>query len=48
LRNRTGYLKQGEALGGKALVPPVEIPMGACAWMKDPDGNAVGLWKART
>jgi predicted enzyme related to lactoylglutathione lyase len=33
------------ALGGKMLVPPVAIPGGTFAWIGDPDGNTVGLWK---
>lgn len=34
-------------LGGKQVVPPTDIPgMGAFAWIKDPEGNIVGLWKA--
>ena len=37
------YLAKAEALGGKTLVPPVEIPTGRFAWMADPDGNVVGL-----
>jgi predicted enzyme related to lactoylglutathione lyase len=41
------YLKKAEALGGKTLVPPVEIPIGTFAWMQDPDGNTVGLWKPK-
>jgi uncharacterized protein len=40
-------LKKAESLGGKMLVPPVDIPMGTFAWMQDPDGNTVGLWKAK-
>lgn len=33
-------------LGGKQLVPPTEIPgMGSFAWIADPEGNMVGLWK---
>jgi uncharacterized protein len=40
-------LKQAESLGGKTLVPPVDIPNGTFAWMQDPDGNTVGLWKAK-
>jgi predicted enzyme related to lactoylglutathione lyase len=40
-------LKQAEALGGKTLVPPVEIPAGSFAWFADPDGNAIGLWKPK-
>lgn len=42
-----GYLKKAEALGGKTLVPPVNIPTGTFAWMQDPEGNTVGLWKAK-
>jgi uncharacterized protein len=41
------YLKRAEALGGKTLVPPVEIPTGTFAWFADPDGNAIGLWKPK-
>ena len=42
----TAYLKKAEALGGKTLVPPVKIPTGTFAWMQDPEGNTVGLWKS--
>jgi uncharacterized protein len=41
------YLKKAESLGGKTLIPPVEIPTGTFAWMQDPDGNTVGLWKTK-
>ena len=41
------YLEKAKALGGKTLVPPVEIPTGTFAWMQDPEGNTVGLWKAK-
>ncbi len=41
------YLKKAEALGGKTLVPPVTIPIGTFAWMKDPERNTVGLWKSK-
>jgi uncharacterized protein len=40
------YLKKAESLGGKTLVPPVKIPTGTFAWMQDPEGNTVGLWKS--
>jgi len=40
-------LKKAEGLGGKTLVPPVEIPFGTFAWMQDPEGNTVGLWKTK-
>jgi uncharacterized protein len=39
------YLDKAAALGGKTLVPPVPIPTGTFAWMQDPEGNTVGLWK---
>ena len=32
-------------LGGKKLVGPVTIPTGTFAWVRDPEGNVVGLWK---
>jgi len=41
------YLDKAKSLGGKMLVPPVEIPTGTFAWMQDPEGNTVGLWKAK-
>jgi predicted enzyme related to lactoylglutathione lyase len=41
------YLEKAKSLGGKMLVPPVEIPAGTFAWMQDPEGNTVGLWKAK-
>ena len=40
-------LKKAESLGGKTLVPAVEIPTGTFAWMQDPEGNIVGLWKTK-
>jgi uncharacterized protein len=41
------YLAKAQALGGKVLVPPVEIPTGTFAWFADPDGNTIGLWKPK-
>jgi predicted enzyme related to lactoylglutathione lyase len=41
------YLDKATALGGKTIVPPVEIPTGTFAWFADPDGNTIGLWKAK-
>ena len=41
------YLDKAGALGGKTLVPPVDIPTGTFAWLADPDGNTVGLWKPK-
>ncbi|MGA2694938.1 MAG: VOC family protein [Terriglobales bacterium] len=41
------YLDKVAALGGKMLVPPVDIPTGTFAWFADPEGNTIGLWKAK-
>ncbi|WP_371781122.1 VOC family protein [Streptosporangium subroseum] len=40
------YLDRAEALGGKRLVPPMDLPgdFGRFAIFTDPDGNQVGLW----
>ena len=40
-------LDKAAALGGKTVVPPVEIPTGTFAWFADPEGNTVGLFKPR-
>ena len=40
-------LEKAAALGGKTLVPPIDIPTGTFAWMQDPEGNTIGLWKAK-
>jgi predicted enzyme related to lactoylglutathione lyase len=39
------YLEKAAALGGKTVVPPVTIPDGTFAWLADPEGNNIGLWK---
>jgi predicted enzyme related to lactoylglutathione lyase len=41
------YLDKAAKLGGKLLVPPVEIPNGTFAWFADPEGNTIGLWKPK-
>lgn len=39
-------LDKAESLGGKTIVPPVELPgQGYFAWMADPEGNTLGLWR---
>lgn len=45
--NVQAYLNKAASLGGKTLVPPVEIPTGTFAWLQDPEGNTIGLWKAK-
>jgi uncharacterized protein len=39
------YLDRAQKLGAKTPVPPVPIPTGLFAWLQDPEGNTVGLWK---
>lgn len=40
-------LDHAAKLGGKTIVPPTEVPnMGRFAWLMDPDGNVIGIWKA--
>jgi predicted enzyme related to lactoylglutathione lyase len=41
------YLEKVQTLGGKTLVPPIEIPTGTFAWFADLDGNTIGLWKPK-
>jgi predicted enzyme related to lactoylglutathione lyase len=41
------YLAKATSLGGKTLVPPVDIPTGTFAWFADPDGSTIGLWKPK-
>lgn len=45
VENVQAYLDKAGALGGRTLVPPVPIPAGTFAWMQDPQGNTIGLWK---
>ncbi|GMU82022.1 MAG: hypothetical protein AMXMBFR47_18930 [Planctomycetota bacterium] len=45
--NLEATIAQATKLGGKSVVPPTEVPgMGHFAWITDPEGNCVGLWKA--
>jgi len=40
------YLNKAAGLGGQMVVPATEVPgMGSFAWVKDPEGTMVGLWK---
>ncbi len=40
------YLDKAGKIGGKTLVTPTEVPgMGHFAWLSDPEGTIVGLWK---
>jgi uncharacterized protein len=41
------YLDRAVELGGRAIIPPTEIPggMGSFAWLADAEGTIVGIWK---
>ena len=41
------YLAKAQELGGKKLVGPIEIPTGTFAWMTDPEGSVIGLFKPK-
>jgi predicted enzyme related to lactoylglutathione lyase len=45
--NVQAFLDKAAGLGGKTLVPPVDIPTGTFAWFADPEGNTIGLWKPK-
>ena len=42
------YLDKAKQLGATPLVGPVELPdgSGTFAWLKDPGGTTIGLWKS--
>ena len=42
------HLTRAEALGGKKLVGPIDLPTGSFAWFTDPDGNIIALWKSKS
>lgn len=39
------YCEKATGLGGKVIVPPVDIGEGKFAWIQDNGGNTVGLWE---
>jgi len=40
------HLDQAESLGGKTVIPPTDVPgAGTFAWLSDPEGTMIGLWK---
>jgi uncharacterized protein len=41
------YLAKAELLGGKKIVGPIDIPTGSFAWMADPEGTTIGLFKKK-
>ena len=46
--NVQAYLDKATSLGGKMLIPPIDIPTGTFAWFADPEGNTIGLFKPTT
>ncbi len=38
-------IDQATSLGGKMIVPPVPIPRGHFAWIADPEGTLIGLFR---
>jgi predicted enzyme related to lactoylglutathione lyase len=38
-------IDQATSLGGKMIVPPVPIPRGQFAWIADPEGTLIGLFR---
>jgi hypothetical protein len=41
------HLAKAQTLGGKKLAGPIEIPSGTFAWMSDPEGNLIGMFKPK-
>src|SRR5260370_35256156 len=41
------YLAKAAGLGGKKIVGPIDIPTGSFAWMADPEGTVIGLFKPK-
>ena len=41
----TAHIAKAVSLGCKKLVGPIPIPTGTFAWIEDPDGNMIGLFK---
>src|SRR5580693_8691462 len=41
------YLAKAAGLGGKKIVGPIDIPTGSFAWMSDPEGTMIGLFKPK-
>ena len=41
------YLAKAAGLGGKKIVGPIDIPTGRFAWMSDPEGTLIGLFKPK-
>jgi predicted enzyme related to lactoylglutathione lyase len=41
------YLEKAQQLGGRKIVGPIDIPTGSFAWMADPEGSVIGLFKPK-
>lgn len=45
--NLEASIAKAKSLGGNVMIPPTEVPgMGHFAWITDPEGAIMGLWKA--
>jgi predicted enzyme related to lactoylglutathione lyase len=42
------HVAKAEGLGCTVVVEPKTFPRGTLAWISDPDGNTIGLWKPGT
>jgi hypothetical protein len=40
------HIAKAVGLGCRKLVGPLTIPTGTFAWIADPEGNTIGLWKS--
>ena len=40
-------IAKAQELGGKSVVGPIEIPTGSFAWISDPEGTTIGLFKPK-
>jgi predicted enzyme related to lactoylglutathione lyase len=38
-------IAKAQGLGGKKIVGPIDIPTGSFAWIADPEGTTIGLFK---
>jgi predicted enzyme related to lactoylglutathione lyase len=45
--NIEAHLAKAQELGGKRIVGPIEIPTGSFAWMADPEGTVIGLFRPK-
>jgi uncharacterized protein len=46
VKDVAAHIAKAEGLGCRKLVGPITIPTGTFAWIADPEGNTIGLWKS--